>query len=151
MGGADHSVTKIARRREVDVILVANMTIEFHLIWKDQCDAARGIKEEFGAEKALGYLIGEKLVNFVRAAQTRPEFAAELPNFAAEISGIFEPHEVGEYLDSVKRIGAMGHICSDEEYEFFREHGAIEESPVTGAEDILIMERIREMLTSEAR
>lgn len=126
------------------------MTIEFHLIWKDQCDAARAIKEQYGVQQALGYLLGEKLVNFVRAAASRPEFAAELPNFVAEIGDIFEPHEVLGYLDSVKRIGALGHVCSDEEHEFLREHGAIEESPVTGAEDILIMAAIRKMLVPEA-
>jgi hypothetical protein len=38
----------------------------FHKVWIDQCDAARGIKERFGDRKALGYLIGEKLVMFSR-------------------------------------------------------------------------------------
>ncbi len=27
--------------------------IEFHKIWIEQCEGARGIKEEFGTEKAL--------------------------------------------------------------------------------------------------
>ncbi len=58
---------------------------EFHKIWIDQCDGARNIKDAFGVEKALGYLIGEKLLNFMRAAEQRPEFAAELPSFIAEI------------------------------------------------------------------
>ncbi len=44
--------------------------IDFHKIWIDQSDAARGIKEEFGTKKtkkALGYLIAEKLLNVVQA------------------------------------------------------------------------------------
>ena len=53
------------------------------------------------------------------------------------------------YLDSAKRIGAFGNICSDEEHELFLERGVIESNPVQGAEDILIMEQIREMLISE--
>ncbi len=39
-------------------------------IWKEQCDAARQIEAEFGTEKALDYLIGEKFLNFLQAAET---------------------------------------------------------------------------------
>ncbi len=120
--------------------------IEFHKIWIEQCEGARGIKEEFGTEKAIGYLIGEKLVNFVRASDTHPEFAAELPNFVAEVKQIFEPHEIREYLEDVRRIGAMGHVATDEEFGFMRKVGAFDEDPVRGAEDVLIVERIKEML-----
>ena len=31
---------------------------EFHEIWIEQCEAARDIREAFGLQKALGYLIG---------------------------------------------------------------------------------------------
>ena len=120
--------------------------IEFHRIWVEQCEGARGIKEEFGAAKAIGYLIGEKLVNFVRASDTRPGFAAERPNFVAEVKRMFEPHEIREYLENIRRIGAMGHVASDEEFEFMRKAGAFDENPVRGAEDVLIVERIKEML-----
>jgi hypothetical protein len=120
--------------------------IEFHKIWIGQCEGARGIKGEFGTEKALGYLIGEKLVNFVRAAEQHPEFARELPNFIAEIKQIFEPWEIREYLENIRRVGAFGHVCTDEEVEVFRAAGAIDEDPVRGAEDVLIVERIKELL-----
>jgi hypothetical protein len=33
----------------------------------DQCEATEGIRERFGLENALSYLIGEKLFNFVQA------------------------------------------------------------------------------------
>ncbi|MBI4481542.1 MAG: hypothetical protein HY652_01495 [Acidobacteria bacterium] len=120
--------------------------IEFHKIWIDQCEGARGIKEQFGTEKALGYLIGEKLVNFIRASDRHPEFAAELPKFVAEVKRIFEPQEIREYLENIRRVGAFGHVCTDEEVEVFRAAGAIDEDPVWGAEDVLIVERIKEML-----
>lgn len=122
------------------------MTIEFHMIWIEQCKGARGIKGEFGTAKAMGYLIGEKLVHFVRASDKRPEFAAELPNFVAEVKAIFEPQEIREYLENVRRIGAMGHVATDEEFEFMRKTGAFDENPVCGAEDVLIVERIKKML-----
>lgn len=120
--------------------------IEFHKIWIEQCEGARGIKEEFGTDKAIGYLIGEKLVNFVRASDTHPEFAAEVPDFVAEVKAIFEPHEIREYLENVRRIGAMGHVVTDQVFEFMRKAGVFDENPMRGAEDVLIVERIKEML-----
>ena len=32
--------------------------IEFHKIWIEQCGATRDIRDDFGLEKTLGYLIG---------------------------------------------------------------------------------------------
>lgn len=120
--------------------------MEFHKIWVPQCESARAIMEEFGPDKALGYLIGEKLVNFVRASDQRPEFAAELPSFVAEVKQIFGPHEIREYLENVRRIGAMGHVVTDEQFQFLKEAGTFDENPVRGAEDVLIVARIGEML-----
>lgn len=57
----------------------------FHKIWIEQCEAAQGIKERYGVKKALGYLIGEKFMNFVQEADRGPEFAEELPKFISEI------------------------------------------------------------------
>ena len=59
----------------------------YYKIWIDQCEAAQGIKEQYGIKKALGYLIGEKLVNFVEAAYQDSAFDEELPKFIAEIKG----------------------------------------------------------------
>jgi hypothetical protein len=119
---------------------------DFHKVWIDQCEAARNIKEAWGTEKALGYLIGEKLMNFMRASDQRPEFAAELPRFIAEIKTIFEPWEIRGYLERVRRVGALAHVSTDEEYETLREAGAIEEDVVEGAEDVILLERIRALL-----
>jgi len=62
---------------------------EFSDIWIEQCDAARDIRDAWGTRKALGYLIGEKLLNHIRAADSDPSWAAKLPSFAAEITRIF--------------------------------------------------------------
>ncbi len=124
--------------------------IEFHKIWIEQCGAARGIKERFGTEKALGYLIGEKLLAFVRASNSRPEFAQELPSFVAEVKEILSPSEISVYLGSLKRVGAQGHVLTDEQYEFMRDAGAYDENIVRGAEDVIIVGRIREMLLGDA-
>jgi hypothetical protein len=39
-------------------------------IIRSQTDAARGILEDFGPEKAMGYLMGEKFLNFLEVAGT---------------------------------------------------------------------------------
>ncbi len=43
--------------------------IEFHKVWIEQCEAARDIREAFGLEKAIGYLVGEKLPELPRGLQ----------------------------------------------------------------------------------
>lgn len=120
---------------------------DFHEIWIEQCDAAEGIRERFGIEKALGYLIGEKLLNFVRASEGEPAFATELPMFAARVREDFEPHELRAYFDDVRRVGAAAHTMNEKQYESAREAGMFgEEDVVRGAEDVLRMARIEELL-----
>ncbi len=120
--------------------------IEFEKIWIEQCEAARRIKEQFGTDKAVGYLIGEKLVNFIRVADTHPEFAREVTAFVAEVKRIFEQAEIRNYLENIRRVGALGHVATDEQYETFRAAGAVDENPVSGVQDVLIVGRIKEML-----
>ncbi len=123
------------------------MAIEFHKIWVEQCEAARGIKESIGTEQALGYLIGEKLLNFLDASTTRPVWAAEIPAFVEEIKTMFEQYEIAHYLETVKRVGALGHTCSDEEHEVFRAAKAdAADNPISAAESILLLEQAKELL-----
>ena len=122
--------------------------IEFHKIWIAQCEAARNTKEAFGVDKALGYLIGEKFLNFLQASDGHPEFAAELLRFVEAIKEIFEPGEIRAYLDGTRRVGALGHTASDEEYEELQAAGAIDEGPVEWAEQILRLERTKALLLS---
>ena len=77
--------------------------MRFCEIWKEQCDAARQIEDEFGTQKALDYLIGEKFLNFLEAAETDAEFRAEIPAFVAEIKTIFEPWQLAEYLEAARQ------------------------------------------------
>jgi hypothetical protein len=122
--------------------------IEFHKIWIAQCEAARNIKDAFGVDKALGYLIGEKFLNFLQVSDGHPEFAAELPRFVETIKEIFEPGEIRAYLDGTRRVGALGHTASDEEYEELQAAGAIDEGPVEWAEQILRLARTKALLLS---
>jgi NAD(P)H-flavin reductase len=81
---------------------------EFHKIWVEQCEAARDIRDAFGPQKALGYLIGEKFLNFLEAAEQDAAFACEVPRFVEEIKQIFDRAEIETYLNTVRRIGALG-------------------------------------------
>ena len=78
------------------------MTMDFHKIWIEQCEAARGIEDEFGTQKSLEYLVGEKFLDFLAAAETDADFRAEIPAFVAKIKEIFEPGQLDEYLGRVR-------------------------------------------------
>jgi hypothetical protein len=79
----------------------------FQDIWKDQCEAARGVREQHGVISALEYLIGEKLMTYAETAVGRPEFARELPRFVAEIRSIFSAEEIRLYLQHLERMAAQ--------------------------------------------
>jgi hypothetical protein len=72
-------------------------------IWKEQCEAARQIEAEFGTQNALGYLIGEKFLNFLQAAEIDAEFRAEIPASVAEIKTIFEPWQLAKHLETARQ------------------------------------------------
>ena len=57
---------------------MSSSSIEFHKIWIEQCEATEGIRDHFGLENALDYLIGEKLFTFLMASEKDPLFAAEM-------------------------------------------------------------------------
>ena len=119
---------------------------DFHTRWADQCDAAEGIEERYGAEKALGYLVGEKLIGHLREATWNADIEAETPLFVARIKELFEPHILAEYLDDPGRLGSLGHVMGDAQFENFRAAGGVLESPVSGAEDALLLEQAKELL-----
>ena len=72
-------------------------------VWIEQCEAAKQIEAEFGTQKALDYLIGEKFLNFLQAAETDAEFRAEIPAFVGGIKTIFEPWQLAEYLEVARQ------------------------------------------------
>ena len=69
--------------------------------------------------------------------------------FIAEIKQVFSQEEVRRYLDGVRRVGPLGHVLSEEEFEEFLAAGAVEDDPVGGAEDVLRVERARRLLLAE--
>jgi hypothetical protein len=82
--------------------MMTKPSTEYHKIWVEQCAATEDIRERFGLESALDYLIGEKLFSFVPASEQDPDlFAQELPDFVAEIRRLFTPAEIRTYLGPV--------------------------------------------------
>ena len=122
------------------------MKFEPHTLWIEQCEAALGIHERYALERALGYLIGEKLIDFVRESENDPLFKNQLPLFLQEVKRIFKQNEIRTYLDTVENTGAEGHVLSPEDLEFMREAGVFPEDPVHAAQDLLIVEQLKELL-----
>ena len=81
---------------------MSSPSIECHKIWIDQCAATEDIRESFGLENALDYLIGEKLLTFLMASEEDPKFAGEIPAFVHAIRRIFTASEIHEYLDRLE-------------------------------------------------
>lgn len=127
---------------------MSSSPIQFHKIWIDQCEATEGIRERFGLENALGYLIGEKLFNFVQASEQHPEFADELPAFVAEIRRLFTAEEIDEYLGRLEQTRFLAPPEADLEMDDpdETEEEPWPENPVRGAEELLRFCRIRQLL-----
>jgi hypothetical protein len=125
--------------------------IEFHKIWIEQCEAAEGIRERFGLEDALHYLIGEKLLSFVDAAEQDHDFAAELPAFVAEIRRLFSAAEIRHFLNDLEREKYLAPADMEDYIIDDLDEGDDEEqylgNPVSGANELLRFLRIRQLLT----
>lgn len=117
-------------------------------IWIEQCRAAEDIEAHFGTERALSYLVGEKFINFLEAAEDDPEFCAEIPAFVAEIKRIFEPWQLAAYLEVARETEPF-------DPSVYR-HGGTEVVEMQRqadlrncAADLLLVERARDWLIGE--
>ena len=128
--------------------------MDFHKIWIEQCEAAMGIEDEFCTQKALEYLVGEKFLDFLEAAESKADFRAEIPAFVAEIKTIFEPWQLRECLERARQTEPFdpSDYEPDEDYEG--------EDPETiemlrkddirqCTRDLLLVERAREWLLDD--
>ena len=128
---------------------MGDSSIQFHKIWIDQCEATEGIRERFGLDDALHYLIGEKLFSFVHAAEDDPDFAAELPAFVAEIRRIFSSAEIRAFLDHLERTKFLAPSEPEPDLDDLDDSDEDEpwlQHPVSAAEELLRFARIRQLL-----
>ena len=112
-------------------------------IWIEQCDATRRIEDEFGTPNAFAYLVGEKFLNFLEAAEAHADFRAEIPAFIAEIKAIFEPWQLAEYLETARQTEPFDPALYDEDedpedVEMYRQ-----EDIQRSARDLLLIERAK--------
>jgi hypothetical protein len=112
-------------------------------IWIEQCDAARRIEDEFGTPNALAYLVGEKFLNFLEAAETHADFRAEIPAFIAEIRSIFEPWQLAEYLESARQTEPFDPSLYDEDEDPEDVEIDRREDIQRSARDLLLVERAK--------
>ncbi len=119
---------------------------EFSDIWIEQCDAARNIRDGWGTEKALGYRIGEKFLNYLHASDSSSDWAEKIPLFTEEIKRIFTVEELNRYFATTTRVGSAAHVATDDEYELMREAGMFDNDVVSGAADAIAFERARALL-----
>ena len=122
---------------------------KFHKIWIDQCEAAEGIEADYGTEKAMGYLIGEKLLNFLAVAERNPTWRAEIPDFIARIKSIFEPWQIAEFFETPRRLGALGHVADEEGHRTLRSQLDESQKVREDARNLMLFEWARELLMEE--
>jgi hypothetical protein len=115
----------------------------------DWCEAARGVEDDYGREKAMGYLIGEKLLNFLERAETDREWRQAIPTFVAEIRAMFERWQLAEFLNTPRRMGALGHTADDEGHRMLRESMEESERIQEDARNLTLLEWARELLLEE--
>jgi hypothetical protein len=129
-------------------------------IWIEQGEAAQGIEDEFGTQKALEYLVGEKFLNFLEAAETDADFRSEIPAFVAEIKTIFERWQLAQYLETAKETEPFdlklfepqsSDLLGEEEIEFDAEE--VEDMRKDDirqcTRDLLLVERAKDWLLED--
>ena len=127
---------------------MSSSTTEFHKIWVAQCTATENIRDHFGLQDALSYLIGEKLFTFLWAAERDPLFAAEVPDFISEIRRLFTAEEIRDYLDRLENTKYLAPPDPDLEMDELDDPDDEPrlENPVMGAEELLRFSRVRQLL-----
>ena len=115
-------------------------------IWIEQCEAAMGVESEFGIPQALSYLIGEKFLNFLEAADDDPNFRSEIPTVVAEINSIFEQWQLTQHLETARETEPFDpDVYDDAEEAEMERQSELRRS----AADLLLVERAREWLLEE--
>ena len=118
-------------------------------IIQSQSDAAKNILDDFGPEKAMGYLIGEKFLNFLEVAETDRKWREAIPAFITEIKALFEPNQLAEYLNTPRRLGALGHVASEEAHQMFLDELDEEQLVKEDARNLTLLEWAKELLLEE--
>ena len=121
----------------------------FHKIWIEQCAATADIRQHFGVQSALDYLIGEKFFSFVSASEQDRLFEQELPAFVAEIQRLFTAQQIRAYLERLEQTKFLAPVEPELETDDLDDEAEEElwpNNPVMGAEELLRFCRVRQLL-----
>jgi hypothetical protein len=120
--------------------------MEHHKNWIEECDAARDFEYRFGTERAVRYLVREKFLSFLAAAEKDLRFQAEIPAFVAEIRTIFKPGHIKDCLNTARQSDPYDpNIYEDEEDPELIEQARINDLRKS-ANDLLVVARASEWL-----
>lgn len=121
---------------------------EQHKIWIEQFEAAENIEDDFGTQKALEYLVGEKFLNFLEAAETNADFRAEVPAFVAKITTLFEQWQLADYLESARETDPFDPNLfeGDDEFDAEEVEDMRKDDIRQCTRDLLLVEQAREWL-----
>ena len=136
------------------------MMSEQHKIWIEQFEAAQNIEDDFGTQKALEYLVGDKFLNFLEAAETDKDFRSEIPAFVAKIKTLFERWQLDAYLETAKESEPFdpslfepqsSDLLGEEKIEFDAEEveNMRNDDIRQCTRDLLLVERAREWLLED--
>jgi hypothetical protein len=85
-------------------------------IWQSQCEATKRIRRRYGLERALDYLVGEKLLQYAQFCEHDAKLAPALAAFVAEVKRLFSMQELRDYLDGLEHQKALeAELPQDEE------------------------------------
>jgi ABC-type hemin transport system substrate-binding protein len=96
-----------------------------HEIWREQCDAAKIIARNQGAQRALAYLVGEKMFTYVAISRSEPNFAAELPKFGEAVREMFSADDIDIFLSQMPSLA---------------------KTPAEAAQEVLIVDEMKRQL-----
>ena len=122
-----------------------------HNIWIEQCEVAENIEGEFGTQRALDYLVGEKFLNFLEAAEDNTDFRAEIPAFVGKIKELFEPWQLTQYLEAAREAEPFDPSLFDGDDETTSEdvEHMRRDDIRHCTRDLLLVERAREWLLED--
>lgn len=98
-----------------------------------------------GTKKAPGYVIGEKVLNYIRASDSNSDLAQNIPAIHRG-DQIFTTEELREYFATARRVGVAGHVATDAQYETMCGAGMFDDDLVSGGADAILFERARVLL-----
>jgi hypothetical protein len=148
---ADYDPAKDADLYEEFLAKSEGQPPRFERIWIEQCEAAEQIEGEFGTQQALDYLVGEKFLNFLEAAETDASFRDEIPAFVAQIKTIFERWQLAQYLETAKETEPFDPALfeDDDETEPEEVEDMRRDDIRQCTRDLLLVERAREWLLED--